>query len=98
MQPGYNEINDFAKRQGVLMYNDPLFKPTSRDIDFTIQGMSFEATRHNSKAENLWQTLNAFVKIVQKSCSTATEEELLVLNNAISLVDQCLIENKPDIL
>lgn len=58
-----------------------------------IDGMEFEARRHNSKAETLYQTLQAF--------RDSVEREYVILpkmTKLLSLVDQCLIENKPEII
>ncbi len=52
-------------------------------------GIVLEATRHNSRAENLWQGLTAFRNAVLKKQDTP---------QMWNLVDQCLIENKPEIL
>lgn len=54
-----------------------------------IAGMALEATMHNSKAENLWQTLQAFLNLMY---TMPNEMDLRVF---YALVEQCLIENKP---
>lgn len=63
-----------------------------------IDGMEFEARRHNSKAESLWQTLAAFRNMLVLLPAPKDESHLLQLSSTIALVDQCLIENKPEII
>ena len=58
-----------------------------------VAGMQLEANRHNSKCEHLWQTLNA-LRIAVLAISPTQTEYVPFLN----LVDQCLVENKPEIL
>ncbi len=57
-------------------------------------GIVLEATRHNSKAEVLWQNLTALRNIFEINVDETTEGNMKIL----SLVDQCLIENKPETL
>ncbi len=54
-------------------------------------GIVLEATRHNSKLENVWQNLQAFRDAVFRE-GQLTQHMYKVL----TLVDQCLIENKPE--
>lgn len=57
-------------------------------------GAKWEASRHNSKAESLWQVLNALKIVIQT-------DHILIQNIApqvLSLVDQCLLENRPETL
>ncbi len=61
-------------------------------------GIVLEATRHNSKAESLWQTLSAFRNMLIILPAPKEDAHLQQLSSTIALVDQCLIENKPEII
>jgi len=58
-----------------------------------LRGIEIESTRHNSKAENLYQVLLAFRGIVGRQPFSD-----MTLIETLSLVDQCLVENKPELL
>lgn len=59
-----------------------------------IDGMEFEARRHNSRAEVLWQTLQAFRDAVEREYCPHEDR----MTKVLGLVDQCLKENKPEII
>lgn len=63
-----------------------------------VAGMGLQSTRENSKAENLAQTLLAFRNFIMTQPAPYTTVAKKKLSNFISLVDQCLIENKPKTL
>ena len=57
-------------------------------------GANWEANRPDSKSAKLWQTLTGLRNAI-------ITDPILAMNIApqvLSLVDQCLIENKPEIL
>lgn len=63
-----------------------------------VAGMELEANRQNSKCENLGQTLLACRNFMLTQPAPYTTVAKKKLSNFISLVDQCLIENKPQTL
>lgn len=65
------------------------FNPLKVAADF-VDGAKWQSGQHNLKMVHLWQTLGAFRNLVLKTMPTPIDPEIL------SLVDQCLIENKPE--
>lgn len=66
---------------------------TSHLDNAVVAGMELEAKRHNSHAEVLWQTLQAFKDSVDRGLMY---EKPARITQVLSLVDQCLIENRPN--
>lgn len=92
-----NFLKEAALAHAKKMHPNPAmatFREYSAD-DFEA-GAKWEASRHNSKAENLWQSLNAFKIAVIKNMEGAIPDSKLI--EMLALVDQCLLENKPETL